>query len=782
MKPCVKTSCAVVLCFGLLATGVSGCKRSPEEPQLQSAQEVLDAMVAAYKKAESYSDRGELRLVAELEGQKSDNAAPFSVALVRPNKIGVRAYQAELAIDGEQMLAKLSDLPDQALAKDAPAKLTPQAIYADQILASALVGKSGAPPQLALLLEKEPLKQILGDAEQPELGEPADIDGHKCYCVQAKWPGNAGVETLWIDQKTFLLRRLEYPVGGQEKNYFPNRQVKNLSVTANFKDAQLNAKVSDEKFQIEVPDGADIRRFFPELDPRQLLARKIGPFGFADLDGNGVTRESLAGKTAVLCFWESDSPQSRQALEQLEKLSQLYVADNAPVRFLAVSVDPGDRENKTLIETFDKWGIRLPIVRDGDQNVFTVFRTKGVPTIFVLDARGSVQHCEIGFNPDLVTQLAPKLEELAAGKSIYGEPLRRYRAELARAERMLAAKPAARSAPAVLKLAPLWKLGDVKEPGNVLVVADPKAAPRLAVVSGPRAVAEVGLDGKLLATHALGIDAEQESVSILRTAAAADGTRYYAAFEPGQQRVHVFDARWKKLFSYPPDALEKESRHAGIGDCTLADLDGDGKPELYIGYLGMVGVQAVSLEGKRLFSNRPVANVYRLIAGDRDEEGHRSLFCGTAGDNLGTLVLLDEKLERRGEVMLPDCPLRWFTAADLTGSGKLQWCGLTIPRTGETVVAGLELVGKETWKYALPEGLQQRAIEPIIAGRVTAALPGQWLLPGVDGSIHVLAADGKPLDKFNYGALINGMATTTLDGKPVLIIASSGGLEALRVE
>ena len=56
-------------------------------------------------------------------------------------------------------------------------------------------------------------------------------------------------------------------------------------------------------------------------------------------------------------------------------------------------MDPGDRENKTLIETFDKWGIHLPIVRDRDQNVFTVFRTKGVPTLFVLDARGGVQHC-----------------------------------------------------------------------------------------------------------------------------------------------------------------------------------------------------------------------------------------------------------------------------------------------------------------------------------------------------------------------------------------------------
>ena len=214
----------------------------------------------------------------------------------------------------------------------------------------------------------------------------------------------------------------------------------------------------------------------------------------------------------------------------------------------------------------------------------------------------------------------------------------------------------------------------------------------------------------------------------------------------------------------------------------MADLDADGKPELYVGYRGVVGVQAVSLEGKRLFSNRTLANVYRLAAGDRDEQGRRQLLCGTAGDNIGTIVLLDEKLERRSDVLWPDCPLRWFAAADLTGGGKLQWCGLTIPRTGENIMVGLDLAGKEAWKYALPEGLPQRAIEPIIAGRVTAGVPGQWLLPGVDGSIHILAADGQPLDKFNYGALLSGMATATIDGKPVLIIASANGIEALRVE
>ena len=54
--------------------------------------------------------------------------------------------------------------------------------------------------------------------------------------------------------------------------------------------------------------------------------------------------------------------------------------------------------------------------------------------------------------------------------------------------------------------------------------------------------------------------------------------------------------------------------------------------------------------------------------------------------------------------------------------------------------------------------------------------------PGADGSIHILSGDGKPLDRFNYGAALHGLATTDIDGKPALIVASAEGVEALRVE
>ena len=69
-----------------------------------------------------------------------------------------------------------------------------------------------------------------------------------------------------------------------------------------------------------------------------------------------------------------------------------------------------------------------------------------------------------------------------------------------------------------------------------------------------------------------------------------------------QQRCHLLDENWKLVVNYPEEALKKP--HSGIADVELGDLDGDGKLKMYVSYSGVVGVQAVSLDGKRLWANR----------------------------------------------------------------------------------------------------------------------------------------------------------------------------------
>ena len=110
----------------------------------------------------------------------------------------------------------------------------------------------------------------------------------------------------------------------------------------------------------------------------------------------------------------------------------------------------------------------------------------------------------------------------------------------------------------------------------------------------------------------------EELVCNLRTAVGADGKRLFVGFASGQQRLHLYDENWKLLVNYPEDALR--NRHAGICDVELADLDGDGTLRLYVGYWGDVGVQAASLEGKRLASNRLINEFVHLAVGPIHEK------------------------------------------------------------------------------------------------------------------------------------------------------------------
>ena len=98
-------------------------------------------------------------------------------------------------------------------------------------------------------------------------------------------------------------------------------------------------------------------------------------------------------------------------------------------------------------------------------------------------------------------------------------------------------------------------------------------------------------------------------------------------------------------------------------------------------------------------------------------------------------------------------------------------------RGGRIVARGQGFV-----ELRLAAGVQPQPIEPIIPGKLTREGPGQWILPGPDGSIHIISADGKPLDKFNSGVTLQGLATVEIDGQPVLVVASADGLEAWKVE
>jgi hypothetical protein len=132
---------------------------------------------------------------------------------------------------------------------------------------------------------------------------------------------------------------------------------------------------------------------------------------------------------------------------------------------------------------------------------------------------------------------------------------------------------------------------------------------------------------------------------------------------------------------------------------------------------------------------------------------------------------------------VPGRIFQWIVPAKLETNGPLLWCGIDAARPGQNTAVGFTTEGQELWSYPLPPGIHPQPVDQIVPGNVAADEDaGQWLLPGADGSIHILSADGKFLDKFNYGAALQGLACVRLDGQPVLIVATAEGLRAWKIK
>jgi len=765
---------------------------SPAGRRDASADELLARMVAAYRKADRYGDTGTLTFSSKEKDApepKTEKGIPLSVTLARPNKLRLHAFGAIVVSNGEYLHATVPDASEQVLTRPAPAKLSMSDLTSDPILAGSVTGgiEHFEIPQLRLLVSDNPFGGLAA-GEATRLKDDM-LDGITCHRVQVDTPDGKAV--YWIDHRNDTLVRYEFPTNAIRKQVDPDGHLAEISVVAEFVGAKLNLELPVEAFAFEVPKGAQQVKFFlppAPQPPSPLLGRDVEDFTFTTLDGKKVDRQSLAGKVVVMDAWATWCGWCFRGFPNLEKVYQKFKG-NDKVAIMAVNTDTPDVSDETVRESFAKNKLTIPIVRDTESAMEKVFRVEGLPTMFVLGTDGRLQVFEVGYKEDLAEVLPGQIERLLKGEDFAENALKKYDAEREEYNKKASeaiigtttevaippTKLAEKSQPMSLELTPLWTAEGVSKPGNLLVIEEAAGPAQVYVVDGWRNVVLLDPSGKAVTNFELEIP-ENAAVSFLRTAVDRDGKRYFAAFANGQQQFHLFDENWKRLLSYPDPA--DSGAHPGISDVQIADLDGDGHPELLVGYWGPVGVQCVGIDGKKQWSNRTVENVLRLAITDQDDKGKRRILCANGRD---TIVPIDHLGEAQEPVRLLNRAPHTLVTADLDGQAPLELCGLVATEIGVSVALGIGLDGSEQWNYPLPNGVQNVPVETIVAGRVLADGPGNWLFPGVDGSVHILSADGKLVDQFNYGSIITGLAATKLEGSPVLLISTGGGLTALKV-
>jgi len=771
----------------------------PEQAKVEAAQSevalsILKKMANAYKAATSYSDKGHIQKRYTEGNELYDKPIhDFSVVMVRPNKIRLQCYEGVMTSDGKQLAAVVKGLDEQVVVDKAPEQLTYNAVHRNgdtiwmQVLTEQIAGGS---PQLALLFADDALAGFLAGGQPPVLDRGEKIDGHPCYRVKIVRPD--GDLILAIDEQSHVLRRIELPMNELRKHLDPEGVKKGLKVTSEFVDAQLNADIPDATFAIRLPEGAQPVRHFvdmarPKLPP--MLGKPLANTTLVGLDGKEFDTESLKGKLVILDFWGVACPPCIESLPMLNTVYQKY-KDNDQVRILAVSIDQADQTNDDLTAFFKKMNVEVPIVRLKKlEDLMDNFGVDGIPVMVILDAENVVQEIKLGKDDRLARTLPEKIDQVRAGKNLYQEMLASYKAQVAEYEQTLRdaspesgasedgqVPPAEKSEPQRLKLAKLWTSADLKGAGNLTFIpASGEKPAKLLAFDGWRAVVELDLAGKVLARHELALG-EEEACCYLRTAVDGKGKRYYVTFAAGLLRLHLFDEDWKLLWHHP------EGQHEGLGEVRMADLDGKGDLSIVVAYFGKAGVHGVSIAGERVWTNRMLEQAGSLALAPSFQGKPGSIVATNAQ---GSLVALDSKGTTTGEFQIGLSParpqgrlMRYVASADLNNDGQPEYLGLAITAAQSDIAVGINSVGSEIWSRRMPVGRNPAPVESAVSGRLPGMKQDCWVLPGANGSIQFVAADGTLIDEFNYGTHLAGVALVPSGDKTLLLVSGTKGEES----
>lgn len=787
-------------CNGCQVGGL-GTKPAPDE--------ILKRMVTAYREAKSYEDKAVARVSYKRDGKREQDEALLGVKYSRPNRLALEAYQLDLTCDGKQLRALIEDpasdnLHGQVLDRAAPADLALADLLADEETSGVLTrGLCRLPVQLELLLSEKPLELFLDEKSRKKSLSEEKLEDQVCHRLEVTT--DEGTFVLWIDRENYVLRRLEYPAAEMEKqikemvrqNGGDPEKVSDVQLVADFRSARFGATLGDRVFAFAMPAGGKLVPKFmrpPAELPSPLFGQRPEKFSLTTLAGETVSQAELDGKIAVLLWFVADEP-SKEALTQFDNVREEFASQEG-LSFHAVFADEKNTtDNDKVRGLLADWKIETSVLRDAENFGGSSFHIQTAPTLVILDAAGQVQIFEPGVNPELAKQLPTVLKRLLKGDDLAAELVAQDELRTATYQRHLNSgrnadgttiielpptKIEPWQAPELFKLTKLWTCVEVDAPGNLIVVEESDRPPRILVHSETRAVVELDAkDGRVIAKHEL---PQGAAVSFLRTAVDKSGKRYYlAGANPGKQ-IHLLDEAWKPLLAYP----REDDTSDPVLDAQLFDLDGEGPPEIYLGYGGVAGVQQVSLAGKRAWNNKSLPAVMSLAQSPPNVAGFRKMF--VTGER-GTVLRLNQFGIDDPEIRVGDWAIHRIYAARFSGPRVTQYVGLSTLSETKVQVVALDEKLVEQWSYPLPEGVFRNPIEYVASGMLLdtdgwfADVPGaQWIFAGVNGSVHVVSDDGDFNDFFNSGENLTGIAATRFNGAGMLLLSSDKGVTAWRVE
>ncbi len=149
-----------------------------------------------------------------------------------------------------------------------------------------------------------------------------------------------------------------------------------------------------------------------------ILAQQAPQFSLRSTEGRTVSSAELRGKIIVMSFGSTTVPLTAKELVALQKQADRYSPRG--VQFFWVSVNSDKSGARAYASDADlqafaqKVNLRVPVLRDPDQQTYKAFGLDGLPTVVIInDGKIALKH--VGFGTDQgegYSEIAKALDQL----------------------------------------------------------------------------------------------------------------------------------------------------------------------------------------------------------------------------------------------------------------------------------------------------------------------------------------------------------------------------------
>ncbi|MEN6521922.1 MAG: redoxin domain-containing protein [Armatimonadota bacterium] len=383
--------------------------KKPVEPlKNPTAKDVLLRTAETYKAIDTLKLKGTIYAGLSAEGKNKNSQGQVEMSFSRPNRIRLRTSgrgnEGLIVSDGKTMYIYVHS-PAMEKIRGSYSKVYKKVSAPKSV--SELNSNSEGGITTPGLLSGMNIAPYIKSARLKPSEKVGGVDTYVVtYSIRTGRKGLTRTETLWIGKNDFLLRQIatsaKIPpsaLGSVPKGVKGPKGSLVISQKTVMNLVQADQSISADIFKFVPPPGAkDAATIKPPKQPDipappRVTGKKAPSFSIPSLNGREISLSSYRGRHVLLVFWALGSPQSKQALPEIQKLNKIL--DTESTAILSINLDGNNEAAGKFIK---EHGISFPVMV-GSQKTFKTamdYGLRNLPTVFVIGKDGTVKGEMIG--------------------------------------------------------------------------------------------------------------------------------------------------------------------------------------------------------------------------------------------------------------------------------------------------------------------------------------------------------------------------------------------------